>query len=244
MHLANWIGKRAIPKYQTPLKVNGEVVDPCNEFRIYDVKSVRQNSVFLAHGTIGGWIEASDVVLYEDAIDYFSAEIRRDPSNWSAYSTRGLLWTNRGEYDKAIADYNEIIHIAPDSPWGYLARGFTWIHKKQFDNAIQDFEEAIGKAPKDFRLYNNLAWIFATCPEPKFRDGKRAVELATEACEMSEWEYAFCLDTLAAAYAECGDFNKAIPLQEKANILYPDEENKRKGNERLSLYHQAKPYRI
>jgi len=75
------------------------------------------------------------------------------------------------------------------------------------------------------------------------RDGKRAVELATRVCELTEWKYANPLDTLAAAYAEVGDFDKAVEWQEKASKLYTDADDRKKGEDRLKLYQQRKPYR-
>ena len=61
----------------------------------------------------------------------------------------------------------------------------------------------------DEGLLNNLAWVLATSPDDKLRDGKRAIELATKAAEVSNYETPHVLSTLAAAYAETGDFEKA-----------------------------------
>jgi tetratricopeptide (TPR) repeat protein len=147
------------------------------------------------------------------------------------------------EYDKAIADFDEMIRSDPGNWLAYYNRGLVWTRKKEFGKAIADCEEAIRENPQHCLPYCNIAWILATCPDSQFRDGEEAVEVATEACEMSEWEDAFCIDTLAAAYAETADFDRAISLQEKANVLYPDDEEKRKGSERIALYRKRIPYR-
>jgi serine/threonine-protein kinase len=92
--------------------------------------------------------------------------------------------------------------------------------------------------------YNYRAWLWATCPEPEFRDGKKAVESATKACELSKWKERNDLDTLAASYAETGDFDQAVKWEEKAIALTPESEagEKKARNERLALYRNGKPY--
>ena len=52
-----------------------------------------------------------------------------------------------------------------------------------------------------------------------------------------------CLCTLATAYAEAGNMDKAVEWQEKANNLYTDEGDRKEGLERLNLYKEKKPYR-
>jgi hypothetical protein len=85
--------------------------------------------------------------------------------------------------------------------------------------------------------------ILAACPEAKCRDGKKAVEAATRACELTEWKKADCLDTLAAAYAESGDFNAAVMWERKAIAIVADERNKDAFRSRVALYQARKPYR-
>ena len=103
---------------------------------------------------------------------------------------------------------------------------------------------AIRLDPWDPKAYKGRAWLWATCPDEKYRDGKRAVESATRACKLTDWKVADYLDTLAAAWAEAGDFDAAVEWQENAlGILAKNDEQNRKDFEaRLTLYRAKKPY--
>lgn len=67
--------------------------------------------------------------------------------------------------------------------------------------------------------------------------------LATKACELSEWKEGSYLDTLAAAFAESGDWENAVKHQQQAIELATDEEKKQGQQVRLEFYKTQKPYR-
>jgi hypothetical protein len=69
---------------------------------------------------------------------------------------------------------------------------------------------------------NDFAWFLALCPDDSQRNGKLAVTYATKACELSEWKEANFIGTLAAAYAEVGDFDAAIKYQRQAMDIGSD----------------------
>ena len=58
-----------------------------------------------------------------------------------AYVNRGIAWDNKGEYDKAIADYNLALAINPQFALAYNNRGLAWYKKGEYDKAIADFNE-------------------------------------------------------------------------------------------------------
>jgi tetratricopeptide (TPR) repeat protein len=111
--------------------------------------------------------------------------------------------------------------------------------------AIPHYKKAIDGDPQFVFALNNLAWLLATDPDDQIRDGRRAVELAQRACEVSKWKHAFLIGTLAAAYAEAGRFPDAVTTAERARdtARADNQEQVAKRNEELlALYRAGKPF--
>jgi hypothetical protein len=109
-----------------------------------------------------------------------------------------------------------------------------------------DFEKLLSfKLPTPDRAdaLNSLAWIRATCSVRAMRDGRRSVEGAREACELSNWEDSATVDTLAAGLAESGDFEKAIHFQWFALSILPEGEDREAAERHLRLYENHQPHR-
>jgi serine/threonine-protein kinase len=98
--------------------------------------------------------------------------------------------------------------------------------------------------PENSPAYYHLAFVLAMCPDPKYRDGKKAVEYATESCKRTSWKYHQQIGVLAAAYAEAGDFKEAIRWQEKAIELVEAPATKEIYRPRLKLYRQNQPVQV
>jgi tetratricopeptide (TPR) repeat protein len=180
----------------------------------------------------------------DNAIKDFTEAIRFDPKDANAYNRRGETWSLKGDLDNAIKDHTEAIRLAPKDASACERRGEAWQIKGKLGHAIEDYAEAIRVDPTHaFAAYNNLAWLQTTCPDEHFRDGKKAVANATKACELSAWKSPQCLDTLAAACAEAGDFSNAITWQQKAIEMVPKESDKQVMETYLKLYKAGKPYR-
>jgi tetratricopeptide (TPR) repeat protein len=181
---------------------------------------------------------------FDKAITDFTNVIRLDPKNAVAFCDRGSVHFKRKDFDKAAGDYDEAIKLDPNNAVAIDRRGSVYAIENEYRKAIDEYYESIRVDPKYPSPYNNLAWLLATCPKDKLRDGKKALELATKACELSEWKWTFNLGTLGAAYAECGDFKEAVKWQKKAIELgYEDVVELEKAQKRLKLYEEGKPYR-
>jgi tetratricopeptide (TPR) repeat protein len=179
---------------------------------------------------------------HNKAISDYTEAIRLDQKDGWTYANRGYSWAEKGEYDIAIADYNEAIRLNPRNAIAYTSRGCTWDDKGEYDKALADYNEAIRLDPRHDWAYNNRAWQMATCPVAKYRDGAKAVKDATKACELSDWKEAYFIATLAAAYAENGDFDEAVKWLKKAMEMTPNELVEVR-KDMLTLFQSGKPYR-
>jgi len=196
----------------------------------------------------GAYINRGNVWSYkgndDKAIADYTKAIEINPKIARAYYNRGIAWYSKGDYDKAIGDYTKAIEINPKFADAYYGRGLAWKNKGNCGKAIADYSKAIETDPNYADAYKGLAWVMATCPEDRYRDGTRAVELAEKAWKMKKTFAS--LDTLAAAYAEAGRFQEAIKTQEKAITKLEQEgwtQYLSEYEERLSSYKAGKPWR-
>jgi tetratricopeptide (TPR) repeat protein len=181
---------------------------------------------------------------FDNAIADFTEALNMQPYDSEIYDDRGDIYRIQNEMDKAFDDFNHALQINPEDPLGLLGRGRVYSKTGSFTNAVQDFERVIRLKPKAGAVYNMFAWLLATCPDDQIRDGQRAVQLATKACDLSKWKKYAYVDTLAAAYAETGDFEQAVKYQKLAASMDEiPEDNRTNVQNRIDLYLRHKPYR-
>ncbi len=114
-----------------------------------------------------------------------------------------------------------------------------------YGDAISDYKTAVLVDPAYALAFGDLAWLQAACPAAEFRDGAKAIENATKACELTDWKNHSYINSLASAYAESGGFEAAIKWQKEAiDLLGEDKRPRLQANyeERLKLYVSGKPY--
>ncbi|MDP6706178.1 MAG: tetratricopeptide repeat protein [Alphaproteobacteria bacterium] len=185
----------------------------------------------------------------ERAIRDYDEAIRLRPSDPVAYYNRGLsYYRNRNinrNLDRAIRDFDAVVRLRPDHANAYFRRGNAYYRKGNVERAIQDLEETIRLRPNLASAYGNLAWLYATTRETRFRDGVRAVRLAQEAVKLDD--SGSNREALAAAYAEAGSFAEAVAEQQRAIEMLRAERASRKriatASSRRDLYRSSQPHR-
>jgi tetratricopeptide (TPR) repeat protein len=189
------------------------------------------------------WIAKGD---YDAAIRDYSEALRLDPADYSGLVLRAMTQDANKDYDKALEDYATAIRLRPNDGFAFFERADSFYRRREYGKAIKDFEIAARLSPENVRAPECLAWLLATCPVEKYRNGKRAVELARRAIESEYGAEVWAFNALAAAYAETGQFDEAAKWQKKAldgmdTDLYREEIEQ--GRHRLKLYEAKKPCR-
>ncbi|MBI3862951.1 MAG: tetratricopeptide repeat protein [Planctomycetia bacterium] len=258
--LKGWINRRDVISFENALDFFSDEIRRNPDARVYAIRGMIHTSKHDHESALKDFNESlwlgpnsADVLYFrgsvwrikgdlDNAIADFTEAIRNDSVQPSYYNDRGYVWAEKGDHDKAIADYNEAIRLGPGEAIRFANRGTAWNAKREFEKAIADYNEVIRLDPKFPNVRRSLALILAACPNPEIRDGKRAIEHATAACQSAAWADAGDIFALAAAYAEAGDFKNAVMWQKYAVDIAPKAKQDFCRSV-LVLYEGEKPYR-
>jgi tetratricopeptide (TPR) repeat protein len=111
-----------------------------------------------------------------------------------------------------------------------------YAQQKLYADAINAFQQALRLAPDLAEAHNNLAWLYATCDDPKYRDPRAALDHAQTAVSLTKWTQGDFVDTLAEARFVNGDYREAVEIQKKALALEPDN---KELQEHMARYQKA-----
>jgi tetratricopeptide (TPR) repeat protein len=141
----------------------------------------------------------------------------------NAYQARGLFLREKGERDRAIADFNEAIRLDPNDPDAYNARSGSWLlDMGDVDRALSDLNESIAHAPQNADsaiFYGNRGNVWL---EQK-RDFDRAIVDYTHAIRLDPENSSAHLNR-GVAWKELGQFDRAITDYTAAIRLSPRSE--------------------
>lgn len=153
---------------------------------------------------------------FDAAVVDFRKQISLNATNASAHLNLAGVYHAKRDFDLAMYEAGQAVKLDPKDMKARLRRGYYYCRERKYKEAIADFNEAIRLNPTNAEAYNEIAWVRATCPDESFRDGSEAVKFGTKACELTRWENEEDIDALAAAYAEIGDFQKAVVYERRA----------------------------
>jgi tetratricopeptide (TPR) repeat protein len=147
------------------------------------------------------------------------AALQIDPKLWPALYVRAQIVSREGKYALAVQDCNEALRQYPGCVEASLLRASVKVRLGKYAEALKEFNYLISLHPRPVTLARALsdrAWFQATCPDSSFRNGRQAVKDAKAACSIMQWKDESLIDTLAAAYAETGDFDSAVRYSAQA----------------------------
>jgi Flp pilus assembly protein TadD len=181
---------------------------------------------------------------YPGAIRDFRKLVAQKPDDAVLMGQLGMLYLAAKQPRQAIKRFTRSIELDDTNFASWRGRSDAEISIGDHKAARADLEKALELEPDDSGVLNNLAWLLATSPDEALRDGKRAIELAKKACEGTTWKQPHIISTLAAGYAETGDFAEARKYSKQAvesEGSSPEVKTQLAGE--LASYEAEKPWR-
>ena len=191
-----------------------------------------------AHRNWGRALQAQGAL--EEAIKHFQAALEINPDFSQAYYDLGTTQLLLQRDQQAVANLGNAVRLMPNNASAHREFGRALIGLGSFDEGIGQYRKSLQLNASDLQTLNNLAWVLATCEDDRLRDGQQAVVYAERAARLTNNENPLVLDTLAAAYAEVGDFEKATRWQSRAIELSPSN-RKAVGRSQLKRYQAGSP---
>jgi protein O-mannosyl-transferase len=184
--------------------------------------------------------------LVDDAIVHYEKALALRPYYVIAHYSLSTALLRKGEPDAAIAHCLAALSIQPEHAEARVNLAVALDQKGQIADAIMNYEKALTISPQSIPAQNNLAWLLATGSSASLRNGKKALELAQQADQLSSGANLIVRRTLAAAYAEIGQFAKAIEIAQGASRLAEaqgDSALAAQLQKEVAIYQARSPYR-
>jgi Flp pilus assembly protein TadD len=153
---------------------------------------------------------------FTEAIAHLQNSVALDERQVLAHTFLGKAYLATGQPATAALEFQTSIRLQPDNPEAELGLAACYSGTGQLAEAIAHCRRVLELDPDSCTALNNLAWVLATASDSGLRNGAEAVRLAGRACQLTQNQTAMYLGTLAAAYAEVGQFDDALVAAQKA----------------------------
>ena len=180
------------------------------------------------------------------AISLLQAAVDLRPDNSPAHENLAKALLQNGKVADALIHYKKLLELQPDNIEVHNIVGTVLIQQGRTREGVEEWQKVLAIQPDNGNAISNLAWVFAASPDDSLRGGARALQLAQEALRLSARRIPIIFRTLAAAYAENGDFPQACAAAEEALHLAVGAGQKQlaeAAQARLELYKSGQCYR-
>jgi len=182
----------------------------------------------------------------DEAISLLQAAVDLRPDNSPAHENLAKALLQKGQVADALIHYRKLLQLQPDNIEVHNIVGTVLTQQDRVAEGVEEWEKVLAIQPDNGNAMSNLAWVFATSPDQSLRDGPKAVRLAEQALRLSGGRIPILFRTLAAAYAESGEFSKAIQAAQLGIELANSQGNPGLATElegNIALYQEQKPLR-
>jgi len=138
------------------------------------------------------------------------------PFDVAAHSSLAVTMAQTGDLSAAARQLGYVMVLRPNAEEALARLHQIVVSMAEAPDGLQRLRDIATNAPDSPRTLDELAWLFATYPDSNVRDGAEAVRLAERACALTDRRVPALLATLAAAYAETGDFSRGVAAGEEA----------------------------
>jgi tetratricopeptide (TPR) repeat protein len=184
---------------------------------------------------------------YDLAVQNYKEALQLNPNFIEAINNLAVILSNRGRIDEAIEKFEKALLLKPDDPFAHFNLGIIMVQQGKYDDAVKHYNEALQAKPDWPKAQNNLAWLLTVQARPDRRNAEKALTLAKQACELTNYKQPVYLRTLAAAYAATGQFPEAVSTAEQAIQLalsFGQKELAENIQNQLKLYRAKRPYHL
>jgi membrane associated rhomboid family serine protease/Tfp pilus assembly protein PilF len=171
----------------------------------------------------------------DDAVREFETALHLGSESPRAQVGLALAYESKGDLGRARPLQNALAKIA-ETPEGQATIAEVYYQIRLYPQAILHYQEALRRNPKLAEAHNNLAWLYATSEDPRYRNPRGALQHAKLAVELTDWKEPSFIDTLAEAFYVNNSFDDAVRTQSKALKLDPDN---REFQEHMEKYRKA-----
>jgi tetratricopeptide (TPR) repeat protein len=222
------------------LEEQGRLEEALDNYQRAEKTGVRRRELYYNLGHV-----LSRLGRHPESLSIYQEAIRWRPADAAMHEAAGAELVDLGRFDKAQAEFSQAETLNPNDGTPHVEAAGAWFKEGRDSQGLDELRAALRLEPDNFETLATTARYLAANENESARDGKRALELALAADNLSGHTQPLVLDILGMAYAEMRDFTNAAASAQNALDLAGAAElsSTNEIKQRLDLYRQNQPWR-